>query len=109
MVGIAIPEQGASLMVTVPGHPLQPIADLVEVAQQRIAGRSPEWVRPARIQSDKLFKRGSPKFTVTGAGYTCRDFDMAFICAPVVMFLHDDSVGEHFEQRSGMTCSETLG
>jgi hypothetical protein len=60
-------------------------------------------VRPARIQSDKLFNRGIPKFTVMGAGYACRDFDMTFICAQVVMFLHDDSVSQQIEQRTGMT------
>ena len=58
-------------------------------------------MRSARIQPNELFERDSPKFTVLGAGNTCRDFNVAFVCAPVVMLLHDHSVGEHFEQRSG--------
>ena len=80
--GSLYPSRAAASMVTVPGHLLQSIADLVEVAHERIAGRGPERVRPARIQSDKLFKRGSPKFTVMGAGDTCREFQHGFrLCA----------------------------
>lgn len=65
-------------------------------------------MRLACIQSDQLFESSIPKFTVVGPGYACRDLDMAFIRAPVVMFLHDNRVSKHFEQRLGVTCCETL-